>query len=81
MLQDLADEYAEESRRTAAPKVTEVDEIVTVEDIEKTEAIEMLEKLRLTLSPGNPLLRVTRDEVRNSAALRQEILQGAKHLL
>jgi len=44
------------------------------------EALDMLEKLRLTMRPGNPLLMVTREEVRNSAALRAEILLGAAHL-
>jgi len=29
MLQDLADEYAEEAKKAARPKVTEVDEIMT----------------------------------------------------
>jgi len=44
------------------------------------EALDMLEKIRLTLRPGSPLLRVTREEVRDSAALRKEILLGAAHL-
>ena len=60
--------------------MTEVDEIMTPADVETIEALDMLEKLRLTLRPGNPLLRVTREQVSNSAALRAEILRGAAHL-
>jgi hypothetical protein len=57
----LADEYAEEAKRATKPNLTEVDEILTKADYESNEAIEMLERLKLTLAAGHPLMKVTRD--------------------